>query len=199
MKEAGCVFIAYGIESGNREVLRRMKKGITPEQIEQAIKWTSEVGIENRGSCIVGHPGDTFERFMETVKFVKGLPTGFVNFFNIIPYPGTEVHKWVKNNAKLLYPEDVYLNEFEKGQEEPIFETDDFPLSQRKAAIKMARRLYKKLILQHNLGKKLGYLAYQAAKIPLLWKIGCGIFKGSRSGTKIFSWFLKRRNIKTTW
>ncbi len=61
MHRAGCWMISWGIESGNREILRRVRKGITPEQVEQALRWSREAGIHNWGYFIIGLPGETEE------------------------------------------------------------------------------------------------------------------------------------------
>ena len=45
MKDAGCVFIIYGIESMDQTVLNNMKKGLRPEMILSGIEQTFEVGI----------------------------------------------------------------------------------------------------------------------------------------------------------
>lgn len=92
-KEAGCWNIFYGIEAGNQEVLDLIKKGLTKDQIRKVVKWTNDVGIETRGSFILGLPGETPERAMETIDFAVELDLDYAQFTLNTPFPGTEMWK----------------------------------------------------------------------------------------------------------
>ncbi len=61
MKEAGCVQIDYGVESGSEKVLKILQKDITPDQVIRAFKITKEVGIQRFASFILGTPGEKME------------------------------------------------------------------------------------------------------------------------------------------
>lgn len=73
MKEAGCVGIQYGVESGSAEVLKKIRKNIGPEQVIQAVKWAVDLGIRAACSFQIGLPYDTEATIMETMKFAKQL------------------------------------------------------------------------------------------------------------------------------
>lgn len=92
MKSAGCWNIFYGLESGNQELLDNIKKGITLEQIRNAILWTKEAGIETRGSFMLGLPGETPELARKTIDFAISLDLDYVQFCITTPYPGTELY-----------------------------------------------------------------------------------------------------------
>ncbi len=68
---AGCYFLAYGIESGSQEMLNRIHKGITIEEIEQAVELTKEAEIITSGYFIIGLPGETVESARQTIEFAK--------------------------------------------------------------------------------------------------------------------------------
>ena len=89
MGRAGCRWISWGIESGSEEVLRRARKGIHLEQVEQALRWSREAGIRNWGYFIIGLPGETEETIQETIRFSKRLPLDLVLFHIAAPYPGS--------------------------------------------------------------------------------------------------------------
>lgn len=93
MKEAGCWQIAYGIESGSQEVLRRIKKNITLKNIEDAVSWTQAVGIRRVGLFILGLPGDNEENMNHTLRFSNSLNLDRAVFFIAQPYPGSEMFK----------------------------------------------------------------------------------------------------------
>lgn len=95
MKEAGCHTVSFGIESGNREMLKRIKKGITLEQVTEAVKMCNEAGVSPHASFILGLPGETPETLRETVEFGNRLKDMGVNhgFHLLAPFPGTEVRE----------------------------------------------------------------------------------------------------------
>ncbi len=89
MQRAGCWMISWGIESGDERMLRRMNKGITPEQVEKAVHWSKQAGLMNWGYFIIGMPGETPESIRTTIDFAKGLPLDLVLFHIAAPHPGT--------------------------------------------------------------------------------------------------------------
>jgi radical SAM superfamily enzyme YgiQ (UPF0313 family) len=91
MKEAGCWQISYGIESGSQKILDLVKKSITLERIEQALRWTREAGIKSKGFFMLGYPTETVETMQETIDFACKLPLDDAQFAMFTPLPGTEV------------------------------------------------------------------------------------------------------------
>ena len=89
MGRAGCWLIAWGIESGSQEVLRRAHKGISPERAERALRWAKAAGIKNWGYFIIGLPGETEETIQQTINFSKRLPLDLALFHIAAPHPGT--------------------------------------------------------------------------------------------------------------
>ena len=89
MGRAGCWMISWGIESGAPEVLRRARKGIRLEQVEQALRWAKAAGIRNWGYFVLGLPGETEETIDQTIAFSKRLPLDLALFHIAVPYPGT--------------------------------------------------------------------------------------------------------------
>jgi anaerobic magnesium-protoporphyrin IX monomethyl ester cyclase len=91
MKKAGCWQISYGIESGNEEILKSLNKGITKKMVEEAVKETTEAGVQALGFFILGLPGETEKTMRETIDFAKSLPLSVANFTIATPYPGTKL------------------------------------------------------------------------------------------------------------
>jgi radical SAM superfamily enzyme YgiQ (UPF0313 family) len=89
MGQAGNWLISWGIESGNKEILRHAHKGAYPEKAEQALTWAHKAGIKNWGYFIIGLPGETEETIRETIDFSKKLPLDIALFHVAAPYPGT--------------------------------------------------------------------------------------------------------------
>lgn len=93
LKEAGCHTIYLGIESGVQEILDRLKKGITIEQVRNTVNSIKEVGLNAMGSFILGAPGETKKQLGKTVDFAKELGLTLAQFTVFTPYPGTEAYE----------------------------------------------------------------------------------------------------------
>jgi radical SAM superfamily enzyme YgiQ (UPF0313 family) len=95
MKAAGCTAVSFGIESGNRAILKIIKKRITPEQVVQAVKMCARSEVTPFASFILGLPGETPDTIRETMEFAKRLEEfGLVYGFHLLaPFPGTEVRE----------------------------------------------------------------------------------------------------------
>jgi len=89
MHKAGCWFISWGLESANETILKRIRKGITQEQVRQALGWSHKAGIKNWGYFIIGLPGETEATIQETIQYAKSLPLDIALFHIAAPYPGT--------------------------------------------------------------------------------------------------------------
>lgn len=89
MGKAGCWMIAWGIESGNFEILKHARKGADPAKAARALQWSHDAGIKNWGYFIIGLPGETEESIQETISFSKKLPLDIALFHIAAPYPGT--------------------------------------------------------------------------------------------------------------
>ncbi len=77
MAKAGCMLIAWGIESANETVLKKAHKGYRLEQAGEALTWAKQAGIMNWGYFIIGLPGETVESIKQTIQLSKKLPTGY--------------------------------------------------------------------------------------------------------------------------
>ena len=89
MAAAGCGRIYYGIESGDQEMLDRVNKGITLDQVRETIRLTKKHGIRALGFFLVGSPGETRETFRKTVKFAMSLGLDYAQFSKTTAKPLT--------------------------------------------------------------------------------------------------------------
>jgi len=119
MKDAGCHFINYGIESMDQKVLNNMKKGLRPEIIEKGIQDTLKVGISPGLNFIFGNIGDTRETLEKSVNFLLKYDD-FAQKRTIrpvTPYPGSPLYYEAikrglldKNNPAEDFYETKHLN-----------------------------------------------------------------------------------------
>ena len=92
MKDAGCLQIVLGFESGSDEILKKSRKGTTVAHALQAIENIKKVGMKIRGQLIVGLPGETSETILATADFIrtaKEVDTFGLHVFQ--PFPGCDI------------------------------------------------------------------------------------------------------------
>jgi anaerobic magnesium-protoporphyrin IX monomethyl ester cyclase len=97
MKQAGCVRMFYGIESGNDSILALMKKHATTRQAKDAVHIAKRARINVGAFFIVGYPGENEETVLDTVRFASSLPLDYLSFTMPYPIPGTPLYERVKD------------------------------------------------------------------------------------------------------
>ncbi len=102
LKEAGLKRTAFGVETGDPELLLSVDKRVDHDTIRRAFKNAKEVGLETIGFFIIGLPGDTRESMQKTIDFAIELDPLIANFSMMTPYPGTIVYEIVKRQGRLL-------------------------------------------------------------------------------------------------
>ncbi len=102
MKAAGLKRTAFGVESGDPDVLLSIDKKIDHDTIRQAFKNAKAVGIETIGFFIIGLPGETEESMDRTIQFACEVDPLIANFSMMTPYPGTKVYEIAKRQGRLL-------------------------------------------------------------------------------------------------
>jgi radical SAM superfamily enzyme YgiQ (UPF0313 family) len=101
-KKANFRYIFYGVESGNQEMLDRMKKGLTISEIKRAFELTYQAGIKPTASFVFGLPGETRETIKDTINLWKEISPFSAGCSFATPLPGTEFEKTVIKNGHLL-------------------------------------------------------------------------------------------------
>ena len=97
MSKAHCDEVMFGVESGCQRMRDVLKKRVTNEQCENAIKWTKDAGIFVTVSVILGYPGETKETLQESLDFVRRVEPDDVWLCHATPFPGTELRDLVKS------------------------------------------------------------------------------------------------------
>ena len=138
MKEVGFIHVGYGVESGSDRVLQTLKKGETIAEIEHAIRISLELGFDISLFFVVGAPGETLEDVEDSIRISLKYPVVESRFYNLIPYPGTELFQWVQNNKYFVKNPEQYLNDTSTFPSVPVFETPELPYKTR---IKLTKRL----------------------------------------------------------
>jgi radical SAM superfamily enzyme YgiQ (UPF0313 family) len=104
MRDAGCYYVDFGVESTSPSVLKTMHKGITLDHVENVFRWTKELEIFTKVFFTFGHIGETLAdaratvEFMErNAKYISVAATGI----GVRIYPGTEVEHYARSSKYL--------------------------------------------------------------------------------------------------
>ncbi len=110
MKEAGCVFINYGIESVDDTVLKNMNKKLTVKQIIEGVENTLNAGISPGLNIIWGNIGDTAETLAKGVNFLLKYDNGeqLRTIRPVTAYPGCELYYYAIKKGLLKDINDFY-------------------------------------------------------------------------------------------
>ncbi len=96
LKEAGMTHVGFGVESGNVEILKRSKKGITLKQAKNAVRSAKKLGLGTSSYFILGFPYETKKTAWDTINFARKLNTDSVSIAIMIPFPKTEIAEMVE-------------------------------------------------------------------------------------------------------
>ncbi len=102
LKQAGLKRTAFGVETGDPEMIVRVNKHEDHQTIREAFRNAKLAGIETIGFFIIGLPGDTRESMQRTIDFAIEIDPMIANFSMMTPYPGTKVYEEVKQHGRLL-------------------------------------------------------------------------------------------------
>lgn len=164
MKRAGCVFINYGIEAIDDQVLKNMKKALTTGLIISGIEATLAAGISPGFNIIFGNLGDNRETLNKAVKFLIKYDDGVQmrTIRPVTPYPGSELYYYAIRKGLLKDCEDFYENEHVNSDLLTVNFTDlsddEFHRCLLEANIKL---------LTNYFDKKLAFTCSQARKLYL--------------------------------
>jgi anaerobic magnesium-protoporphyrin IX monomethyl ester cyclase len=121
MREAGCVRVYLGLESGNDETLRLMGKRASVGEGIAAVRLFRKAGIETSGFFIVGYPGETQKSIDDTLALASSLPLDEISINVPFPLPGSPLFSrvgsidttadWDKANEITF----IYQSEFDEA------------------------------------------------------------------------------------
>ena len=98
-KDHGLRLFLVGYESGNDDTLKRIKKGVTTDEMRRFTKACHRAGVVIHGTFILGLPVETRETMAQTIAFAKELDVFSLQVSLAAPYPGTELYDMARQNG----------------------------------------------------------------------------------------------------
>lgn len=132
MAEAGCSKIHYGIETGDPDMMVRVDKEASIEQVRNAVTWCHEAGMMAKGYFMIGLPGETEETARRTIEMACELPLAEAMFSLTTPFPGTAMWEDIKDRfdgipRKELFKRASYYYGT-RNVSEPMFNMSQLPM-----------------------------------------------------------------------
>jgi radical SAM superfamily enzyme YgiQ (UPF0313 family) len=103
MADSGAHLVTVGFESGDAQILKNIKKGVTPEHGRAFAKLLKKVGLELHADFIIGLPGETKETIARTIEYAKEIDAETIQVSVAHAYPGTELFQWAEKNGFLAH------------------------------------------------------------------------------------------------
>lgn len=179
MAEAGCIGMKFGIESANKEMLKRMGKPLDPAKALQVVAWCRELKIMTHATFCVGLPGETEATVRETMSYLEKIGVDSAQVSKAVPYPGTPLYRWAKENGYLV-TEDLDLFD---GASPAVLNYPDFP----------AERIdywYQQFLKKVSRRKLINYLKHPINSLEIIYQLSKE--KGPVKAVESISTFLSR-------
>lgn len=166
MADAGCIFMKFGVESGNRQVLKNIGKPLITDRAIKIPQWCRKYGIRTHATFSFGLDGETLESMQDTLRLANKIKFDYAQVSITTPFPGTRYFQ------KLLKRGQLKESDWEKfdGTSSCVFATQSLTAQKienfRKKAIRsmilhkitdpvwLVRYLERVLILVKNQGFK---------------------------------------------
>lgn len=168
MKQAGFYRIAFGVEAGNDKVLKNLSKKEDIGTITQRIREACDLGFDVDLFFLVGSPGETRQDLDDSFKIALAYPVGVANFYNIIPFPHTELFNWIEKHGSFLEHYSKYLNDYPILDNHPVFDTPQMSKGARKKALRDAFAISRKT-MRRSWSKRLCHLGLLGKVLAFLY------------------------------
>ncbi len=104
MANAGCIFMKFGVESGNEQVLKNIRKPLKPDKAVKVSKWCRKYGIMTHATFSFGLDGDTHETMQDTLNLANRIKFDTAQASISTPFPGTFYHEKLVEKGHLDAP-----------------------------------------------------------------------------------------------
>lgn len=98
MYEAGCRLVSIGVESGSQEMLNKIGKRITLDDVRLTVKIFKKAKIRIYNYFVIGLPWEDEDTVEDTIDFAIELDSDFISFYTATPLPGSKFYDYAKEN-----------------------------------------------------------------------------------------------------
>jgi hopanoid biosynthesis associated radical SAM protein HpnJ len=143
-KDHGLRLFLVGYESGNDETLKRIKKGVTTDEMRRFTKACHQAGVVIHGTFILGLPVETQDTIEQTIRFAQELDLFSLQVSLAAPYPGTELYEQAKLNGWFVKQDKTDLVEDDGFQQSAL----EYPGLSKEEIFEAVERFYHRYYLR---------------------------------------------------
>ncbi|MBI2928448.1 MAG: hopanoid biosynthesis associated radical SAM protein HpnJ [Verrucomicrobia bacterium] len=143
-KDSGLRLFLVGYESGNEDILKRIKKGVTMDEMRRFTKACHKAGVVIHGTFILGLPVETPETVENTIRFAQELDVFSIQVSLAAPYPGTELYEQARLNSWFVKQDKADLVEDDGFQQSAL----EYPGLSKEAIFESVERFYHRYYLR---------------------------------------------------
>jgi hypothetical protein len=97
MRRSGCIGINFGVDSGDKDMLKRLGRDFGPQEVTDAVKICRDEKITVMADLLIGGPGESRESIMRSIDLVRGAGPHRIGInAGVRVYPGTPLSEMVK-------------------------------------------------------------------------------------------------------
>jgi len=138
LQSGGLRLLLVGYESGNDQILKNVRKGVTKDQMRRFTEACARAGVLVHGTFVLGLPVETPETIEETIRFAQELDVFSIQVSLAAPYPGTELYEEARRNGWFAHKGDADIVR-ETGFQDATLE---YPGLSKKAIFQAVERFY---------------------------------------------------------
>lgn len=153
MKKAGCIRTNFGIESGDENVIKIIKKGIKIKDVIKAFDIAKSVGLETTAYLMVGLPCETWDSIKKTNELIKKIKPTITVVSVLVPYPDTEIYMDMKRDG-IIKDDNQNWADFKIYTESDIASPFVLSLDEKKSGLSK-EEIIKAYELLHRTGEKI--------------------------------------------
>jgi hopanoid biosynthesis associated radical SAM protein HpnJ len=143
-KDSGLRLFLVGYESGNEDILTRIKKGVTLEEMRRFTRACGKAGVVIHGTFVLGLPVESRQSIENTIRFAKELDLFSLQVSLAAPYPGTELFETARQNGWFVKKDKTDLVESDGFQQSAL----EYPDLSKEEIFEAVDRFYRAYYLR---------------------------------------------------
>lgn len=184
MRQAGCVQVDFGVESGSDKVLAAYKKGQTAKMIKKAFRLAKKAKLRTFATLMIGSPVEKNADIKKSEKLLKEIAPDYTHISFCTPLPGTELYQQA---VKMGWVPKDFGNQWDFIQTDSPIMAVNFS---QKQLVSIRSRIYNHLFLNN-----LSYIFYPQ-NLPFFWSVFWAAMLQPKSLLKAWRQFLMSKNIE---
>ena len=101
MKESGCRYLSFGIDSASEKMLESYQKGFDKKAIVETARLLTDIDIRFDYSVLLGGQGENMSTVQETLDFLRDVPQQVFFRAGIRIFKGTDMERQAREEGRL--------------------------------------------------------------------------------------------------